>query len=103
VHPDFGFELIEGLHSALPLSKRRLFRKDLCRACGVPIEAKSVASSTGFTCTVHTKHAEPFEATLSGRTVKCGRCGLEQLTYDRNFFANLPEAVMSAFRAIRLA
>jgi hypothetical protein len=102
VHPDFGFELINALHEALPLTVRRILRRSLCRGCRAPIDGKPARSSTVFAIEVVTKRAPAFSAALSGRTLICTHCGTEQLSCDRTFFGDMPDSVIGAFESARL-
>ena len=102
VDSEFGFRLVNSLHDALPLARRRFLRRPGCRRCGAALTGTIAPSSTMFEITVDMDNAPTFSVALSGRTTTCTQCGLEQLAHDRTFYGNMPDAVLAAFKAVHL-
>ena len=102
VAAEFGLELINHLHDALPLARRRILRRSSCRRCGAALSGKTTLSPTVFEVAVEISNAPSFSVALSGRTLTCTQCGLEQLAYDKTFYAEMPDAVLAAFSEVNL-
>jgi hypothetical protein len=95
-HDDFGSELIDALYRVLPPEPSRfLFGAGKCQKCGnkLPEQPRPHA----FDLRIAIRGLEPINMTAELPSVRCGNCGTEHRTGERDAESDLSFAMMQAF------